>query len=365
MGRPVSIPAPRESATGGGPVKSSRRATPDNLPRIGDVRVPTDAPYKGPLGFGRRSDGSNAMSDRYDPMEEAFNDALEEAASGNGYEPRGFAAGDGFGNDFSNDFSNDSFELEGFEPEGFGGLGENENEGDAFFGKVFKKFGGLVRQLPLKQLARAGAQIAGGAIGGPVGARLGGMAAGLIREGEYELEDEGEGFDLEDEGEGPLQEDEAEAFGLDSFTDSLAESLAAQAAESDSEAEASALLGGVTIHIVSGAPISVRRCSPTLLKGANRLGRFLRKRRRTRPLVKAIPKIQKTAVKMLADHARKGGKVTPAAAAKAMAKATVKTLGTPKAAAKSLANNAVKSQRVARAGAAAARPRSAIARAER
>ena len=312
------------------------------------------------------------MSDRYDPMEEAFNDALEEAASGNGYEPRGFAA-DGFGND---GFGNDGFELEGFGPdgfgpEGFGDLGEYENEGDAFFGKVFKKFGGLVRQLPLKQLAQVGARVAGGALGGPVGAHLGGMAAGMLREDESELE--GEGFDFEDESEGPLQEDEAEAFGLDSFTDSLAESLATQAAESESEAEASALLGGVTIHIVSGAPVSVRRVSPALLRGANRLGRFLRKRRRTRPLVKAIPKIQKTAVKMLADHARKGGKVTPATAAKAMARATVKTLGTPKAAAKSLANNAVKSKRVGRAGtgagtgagAAASRPRSAIARAER
>lgn len=301
------------------------------------------------------------MGDRYDPMEEAFNDALEEAASGNGYAPRGFSA-DGFGAD---GFGNDGFGTDGFEPEGFGpeGFGDLENEGDAFFGNVFKKFGGLVRQLPLKQLAQVGARVAGGALGGPVGAHLGGMAAGLIREGEYELE--GEGFDFEDEAEGPLQEDEAEAFGLDSFTDSLAESLATQAAESESEAEASALLGGVTIHIVSGAPICVRRVSPALLKGANRLGRFLRKRRRTRPLVKAIPKIQKTAVKMLADHARKGGKVTPAIAAKAMAKATVKTLGTPKAAAKSLANNAVKSKRVARPAGAAARPRSAIARAER
>lgn len=313
------------------------------------------------------------MSDRYDPMEEAFNDALEEAASGNGYEPRGFA--DGFGNEgFGNDrfepegfepegFEPEGFEPEGFEPEGFGDQGQFENEGDAFFGKVFKKFGGLVRQLPLKQLARMGAQVAGGAIGGPVGARLGGMVGGMLGEEEYELE--GEAFDFEDEGEGPLQEDESEAFGLDSFTDSLAESLASQASESESEAEASALLGGVTIHIVSGAPISVRRISPVLLRGSNRLGRFLRRRRRTRPLVKAIPKIQKTAVKMLTDHARKGGKVTPAVAAKALSKATVKTLGTPKAAAKSLANNAVKSKRATRAGSTQPRARGAIARAER
>ncbi|HEX8124791.1 MAG TPA: hypothetical protein VF548_04345 [Allosphingosinicella sp.] len=299
------------------------------------------------------------MSNRYDPMEEAFNEALEEAASGSGFEPQGFG-GDGLGND---GFESDGFESDGVRAEALGSQGENEDEGDAFFAKAFRKFGGLVGQLPLKQLAKAGAQVAGGAIGGPFGARLGGIAAGMLGEEEYGFE--GEAFNLEDEDEGPLQEDEAEAFGLDSLTDSLAESLAAQAAESDSEAEASALLGGVTIHIVTGAPVSVRRISPVLLRGTNRLGRFLRQRRSTRPLVKAIPKIQKTAVKMLADHARKGGKVTPATAAKALAKATVRTLGTPKAAAKSLANNAVKSKRAARPASAAFRPRSAIARAER
>lgn len=303
--------------------------------------------------------GADAMSDRYDPMEEAFNDALEEAASGLGYEPEGFGA-DGFGAD-----GYDGFGQDGFDP--------YDGEGDAFLGKAFKGFGRLVRQLPLKQLAQAGARVAGGAIGGPLGAQLGGMVGGMLGEDGFELEGEGfdlegEGFDLEGEGEGesgPLQEDAPQAFGLDSFTDSLAESLATQAAETDSEADASALLGGVTIHIVTRAPVSVRRVSPVLLRSGNRLGRFLRRRRRTRPLVKVIPKIQKTAVRMLANHAAKGGKVTPKVAAKAMAKATVKTLGTPTAAAKSLANNAVKSRRVTAPPRPAPRQRSAIARAER
>lgn len=284
------------------------------------------------------------MSDHYDPLEEAFNDALEESATGLGYEP------------------------EGFGPEGFDPFDPYEPEGDAFLGKAFKKFGGLVRQLPLKQLAPIAARVAGGALGGPIGAKLGGMVGGML--GEEEYEGEGEGFEpelgFEPEGEsGLLQEDEAEAFGLDSLTDSLAESLATQAAESESEAECSALLGGVTIHIVSRAPVSVRRISPTLVKSANRLGRYLRKRRRTRPLVKAIPKIQKTAVKMLTAHAQQGGKVTPATAAKAMAKATAKTLGTPQAAAKSLANNAVKSRRVAGPARAGGGYKGGIARIER
>lgn len=272
------------------------------------------------------------MSNGYDPLEEAFNEELGESGSMLGFGP-------------------EQYDPEGYGPEGYGpGDSLYDQEGDQFFGKAFKSLGGLVRKLPLRQLAPMAATIAGGALGGPIGASLGGMVGGMLREEEYELE--GEGFELEFEDEqewesGLLQEDEAEAFGLDPFTEGLAESLATQAAESESEAESSALLGGVTIHIVSRAPVSVRRVSPVLLRSANRLGRFLRRRRGTRPLVKAIPKIQKEAVKMLTAHAQKGGKVTPAVASKAMAKATARTLGTPKAAAKSLANNAVKSRRAA------------------
>jgi hypothetical protein len=278
------------------------------------------------------------MSELYDPLEEAFN---EELGDGFAYESEGFV--DGFGEGLGESF------------------GEFEEEGDAFFGKIFKSLGRLVKNLPLKQLAQRGAQIAGGALGGPVGAMVGTGLGSLL--GEEELEGEYES-EYED---GPLQEDRPEAFGLDSLSDSLAESLAAQAAESESESESSALLGGVTIHIVTRAPVSVRRVAPVLVKSANRLGRYLRKRPRTRPLVKAIPKIQKTAVKMLANHAMQGGKVTPAIAAKAMAKATVKTLGTPTAAAKSLANNAIKSRRVASPSGGRLGPnyKGAIARAER
>ena len=162
------------------------------------------------------------MSDYYDQLDEAFNDALEESAGGLGFSPDGFGP-DGFGPD-------------GFEPESFGpdGFGLYEEEGDAFFGKAFKALGGLVKKLPLRQIMPIAARVAGGALGGPIGAKLGGMVGGMLGEEEYELELEGEGeFELESEFEdeaGPLQEDEAEAFGLDPLTDSLAESLATQAA---------------------------------------------------------------------------------------------------------------------------------------
>jgi len=262
------------------------------------------------------------MRDYLSSTDEAFNEALQESAFGLGFDTEEFAS-DGFG--------------------GGDHYGLYEEEGDAFsFGKAFKSLGSVVNKLPLKSLAKAAATVAGGAIGGPVGARLGGMVGGLL--GEEEMEEEGL-FEEEEES-GLLQEEEAELFGLDSFTDSMAESLAVQAAESDSEEESSSLVGGITITIVTPAPVQVRKVAPALMTSANRLRRFLRRRRATRPLVKAIPGILKKSTQMLTNHARQGGTITPALAKKAMAQATAKPLRTPAAAARTLANNAVKSQRL-------------------
>ena len=63
-----------------------------------------------------------------------------------------------------------------------------------------------------------------------------------------------------------------------------------------------ALLGGVTIQVLSPAPVTVKRLTPVMVKGMTRLGRFLRRSRRTRPLVRAIPTIQKRATKMLTNY---------------------------------------------------------------
>jgi hypothetical protein len=260
-----------------------------------------------------------------------------------------------------------SYELEAFGADPFDG----EDEADQFFKKALKRAGGFLRKagLPglLKTLAPVAGKVAGGLLG-PAGAQIGGklgsLAGGLLREDE--AFDGFDGFDAfgldgeldsEDESESELlQEDRPQAFGLDGFTDSLAEELAAQAAVTESDAEAAALLGGVTIHICSPAPITVRRVSPELVRCTTRLGRFLRRRPRTRPLVRALPTIERRAVRMLTKRAQNGGKITPALARTAVAKATVQTLRSPRAAARSLANNAVKRTRL---------NKPAIARAER
>jgi hypothetical protein len=269
----------------------------------------------------------------------------------------------------------DGFDLEdydGYEPLDAEAAGEEfdgfDAEADAFFKKAFRKIGGALKKGigHLRKLAPIAGKIAGGFFGGPVGAKIGGQLGGMLQEDEgfdgYEQESfDFEEFDSEDESmeQEPLREDQPQSFNLDPFTDALAEELAASAADSESDAEASALLGGVTIHIMSRAPVTVKRLSPVIVRSASRLGRFLRRNRRTRTLVRAIPTIERRAVKMLTKRAERGDRVTPLVARKAMAKATYNTLRSPRAVAKGIANNAVKRVRAQRIS------RKAVARAER
>lgn len=256
-----------------------------------------------------------------------------------------------FSNGYAAEMPADMLDFDG---EDFDAL---DAEGDEFFKKAFRRIGRSLKKFKfLRKLAPIAGRIAGGSLGG------------MLREEELlDFDGEGaefedfDGFDSEDEdGEDEaLQEDEAEAFGLDTLTDGLAEELAGLASESESEAESAALLGGVTIHILSPAPIAVKRMTPVVLQSATRLGRFLRRSPQTRPLVRTIPTIQRRAVRALVKQAKRGGPVTPKAARAAMAKATYKTLRSPTMAAKGLANNAVKRRRLHRIN------KQAIKRAER
>jgi hypothetical protein len=289
------------------------------------------------------------------------------------YDPSGMQQfGEGF--DFEQPQSN-GFDLEdydGYEPLDAEAVGEEfhgfDAEADAFFKKAFRKIGGALKKGigHLRKLAPVAGKIAGGFFGGPLGAKIGGQLGGMLQEDEgfdgYEQESfDFEEFDSEDESmeQEPLREDQPQSFNLDPFTDALAEELAASAADRESDTEASALLGGVTIHVMSRAPVTVKRLSPVIVRSASRLGRFLRRNHRTRPLVRAIPTIERRAVKMLTKRAERGGKVTPLVARKAMAKATYNTLRSPRAVAKGIANNAVKRARAQRIS------RKAVARAER
>src|SRR5215510_169677 len=140
------------------------------------------------------------------------------------------------------------FELEGeFEGEMEGEFeleGEGEFEGEEFLGTIARGIGSL--------------------LGGQV-------------EGEFEYEGEFEG-EFEMEAEGPLSQQEA-----------MAEYMAAVAARAQSEAEAEAMIGAATANIISRADRrALRAIVPNLTRGAAILTRILRRRRITRPAVRAM-----------------------------------------------------------------------------
>ncbi len=216
-------------------------------------------------------------------------------------------------------------------------------EGEEFLGGLWKKVKALAPKVApiLKKLAPVAGTVIGGALGGPAGAALSGKLGGVVSQ----LEAEEEYFD----GEGGDTEDEMEAQvvpGLTPSQDVMAEVLAGQAAEVESEEEAEALAGGTTIYIVGQAPLAVKRVSPALAKGTARLTRLLRKRPQTRPFIKAIPTITKKTVATLSRKAAKGKPVTPKTAIRTMAKQTMRLFGSPKKTAVALVRNQVKRKKL-------------------
>jgi len=230
---------------------------------------------------------------------------------------------------------NDFGEFEDFEPEEEGmsgfeaeGLYEDEfGEAEDFLemeesGEEF--FPALAGLLPiLKTVAPMAIQAVGGL--------LGNMEGESLYEGDQDTPDE--------------MAESAIPF-LSEYNDMLSEELAGQAAETESESEAQSLAGGVTIPILTGAPIKIKKVAPVLLKKTGRLTRVLRKNRRTRPLVKLIPKIQKKTVSTLAKKAAKGKPITNKTAVRVMAKHTKKVLTKPKVAATALKVNKIKRKKL-------------------
>jgi hypothetical protein len=177
-----------------------------------------------------------------------------------------------------------------------------------------------------------------------IGGKLGGLVSQL----------EAEEFD----GEGDT-EDELQATtvpGLTSQQEALAEEFAGESAETESEAEAQSLAGGVTIHILSHAPMAVRRVSPILVRRSAHLAQLLRRSPQTRPFLKTLPMINKRTAATLAQKAAKGKPITPRIAARTMARQTMRVIGNPQRAATALVKNDMHRRRLRR---------TAVARAER
>jgi hypothetical protein len=92
---------------------------------------------------------------------------------------------------------------------------------------------------------------------------------------------------------------------------------------------------------------ALRRALPHLVRGTAILTRILRRRRATRPAVRAVPSIVRRTVKQLKRRAAAGKPITRKAVARAAASEVKKVLGRPKVCAAAIARN-VKSTRMAR-----------------
>jgi hypothetical protein len=297
-------------------------------------------------------------------------------------------------------------ELEGE----LGGLGEleqheseweqhelaHEFEGDQFFGRIARGIGSFVRRAApiLRSVARIAAPIVGTAIGGPFGTILGRVASQALGEEEFEqheLAHEFEHPELAHEFEHPelahefeLEQHEYEhpelahefehpelAHELEQHEfehhesahevaheiaqhetthhEAVAEMMAEMAAHEHHEGQAEAMIGGAVVTVLSPKDRrALRGLLPHLVRGAAVLTRILRRRRATRPAVRAVPTIMRRTVATLKRQAAAGRPVTRQAAGRAAAVEVRRVLSSPAACAAAIRQN-VRSARQVRA----------------
>jgi hypothetical protein len=138
--------------------------------------------------------------------------------------------------------------------------------------------------------------------------------------------------------------------------EALAELMAESASHEQHEGEAEAMIGAATMTAIGPADRrALRRILPHLMRGVAILTRILRRRRSTRPAVRAIPTIVRRTVNTLKKRAAAGKPVTRRAVARAAATQVRKVLGSPKACTAAIARNVkasrgLKRKRSARAG---------------
>jgi hypothetical protein len=213
---------------------------------------------------------------------------------------------------------------------------EGEFEGEEFFRRIARGIGGFIRRAApiLRRVAQVAAPIVGTAVGGPLGGAIGRVAASALREEELEFEFEGE---YEAELEGELEE---EAAAPSTPQEALAELMADVAARAQTEAEAEAMAGAATVAMLSPADrAALRTVLPHLVRGTAILTRILRRRRITRPVVRAMPTIVRRTTRTLKQRAAAGQPITRQTAARAMALQTRRVLSSPRTCAAAIQRN--------------------------
>jgi hypothetical protein len=273
------------------------------------------------------------------------------------------------------------FELEQHEVAG-------EFESEEFFGRIARGIGRFVRRAApiLRSVARIAAPMVGTAIGGPFGAILGRVASQALGEGELE-QHELEQHELAHEFENPElahefeqhelahefeqhefeQHEAAHEFEQHEFEqheaahevaheiahheiahhEALAEIMAEAAAHEQHEAQAEAMMGAAVMTVISPRDRrALRRVLPHLVRGAAILTRILRRRRITRPAVRAVPTIMRRTVLTLKRQAAAGKPITRRTAGRAAAVEVRRVLGNPSACAAAIRQNVQASRRM-------------------
>ena len=121
----------------------------------------------------------------------------------------------------------------------------------------------------------------------------------------------------------------------------MAEMMAALAAGASSEAEAEAMIGAATVTTLSARDrAELRRLLPHLVRASCVLTRILRRNRRTRPVVAAVPTIIQRTARDLTRRASAGRPVNRRVAARSISRQTRGVLGSPRRTAAALQRNA-------------------------
>jgi hypothetical protein len=274
---------------------------------------------------------------------------------------------------------------------------EGEFEADQFFGRIARGIGRFVRRAApiLRSVARIAAPMVGTAIGGPFGAILGRVASQALGEEElgahewehhehahefeeelgahewehhehaHEFEEElgahewehhehAHEFEEEFEHHESAQEIAHEiAHHETTHHEALAEIMAEAAAHEQHEAQAEAMIGAAVVTVLSPRDRrALQRLLPHLVRGAAVLTRILRRRRATRPAVRAVPTIMRRTVSTLKRQAAAGRPITRRAAGRAAAVEVRRVLGSPSACAAAIRQSVRASRRVRANGAA-------------
>jgi hypothetical protein len=109
------------------------------------------------------------------------------------------------------------------------------------------------------------------------------------------------------------------------------------------------MIGAATVTMLSAADrAALRRILPHLVRGTAILTRILRRRRITRPAVRAVPTVVRRTVQALTQRAAAGQPVTRRTAARVMAGQTRRVLGSPRTCAAAIQRNVRAAHAVAR-----------------